>query len=191
MADVTEMLNAHSERSPGENRERELFAHLYGELRRLARSRMANERAGDTLNSTGLAHEAWLRLEGGDQPPAWRDRNQFFSAAIESMRRILIERARRRFAAKRGGGEASVPLDENEVFVSLPDERLLAVHAVLDRLESENPAQARIVKLRYFGGLKHDEIAELLDMNEKTVRRHWAVAKVWLYRALQEEMGET
>ena len=112
---------------------------------------------------------------------------KFYGAAAEAMRRILVEAARRRLAAKRGGGDAVVPLDGLDVTAPLPDERLLGVHEALDQLEVEDELKARIVKLRFFSGLNHDEIASLLGLNESTIRDHWAVAKLWLFRALQEK----
>jgi RNA polymerase sigma factor (TIGR02999 family) len=180
MADVTRWLNASTAL-----RDEEMFAGLYAELHKIARGRMAAERSDGTLDATGLVHEAWLRLEKS-APEEWRDRKQFYGAAAEAMRRILVEAARRRLAAKRGGGEAAVPLEEVQLPAPLPDERLLGVHEVLDQLAEENETQAGIVKLRFFGGMNNDEIAALLEVNEKTVRRHWAVAKVWLYRALKD-----
>ena len=183
MADLTQMLNASPDDTPGG----ELFAELYAQLQQLAKGRMAREREGHTLDTAGLVHEAWLRVNVGTTPEHWRDRNQFYAAATEAMRRILVESARRRLAAKRGGGNVAVPLEESNVFAPLPDERLLEVHEALDLMEKENPTNAQIVKLRYFGGLNHDEIAGLLQMSETSVRRHWAVAKVWLYRALKKE----
>jgi len=158
---------------------------LYAEMKKIAAARMAAERPGQTLNVTALVHEAWLRLEKS-APEEWRDRRQFFAAASEAMRRILVEAARRRIAAKRGGGEERVPLDGLEISAAVTDERLLDVHEVLDRLETEDELKARIVKLRFFSGMDHHEIAALLEVNEKTVRRHWEVAKVWLYKAIRE-----
>jgi RNA polymerase sigma factor (TIGR02999 family) len=181
MADVTHWLNASTS-----SRDEEMFAALYVELHQIARGRMAAEKPGRTLEATALVHEAWLRLEKS-APPQWRDRKQFYGAAAEAMRRILVEAARRRLAAKRGGGEAAVPLEEVQLPAPLPDERLLGVHEVLDQLAEENEIQASIVKLRFFGGMNHDEIAALLGVSEVTVRRHWAVAKVWLYEALNDE----
>ncbi|NOX99850.1 MAG: sigma-70 family RNA polymerase sigma factor [Verrucomicrobia bacterium] len=181
MPEFTRWLNASNE-----TRDDELFVGLYGELKRIAASRMAGERADHTLNATALVHEAWLRLEKS-APDEWRDRKQFFAAVSEAMRRILVEAARRRLASKRGSGEVAIPESEVDISGPIPDERLLAVHEVLDQLEEEDEMNARIVKLRFFGGMKNDEIAALLEVNEKTVRRHWTVAKVWLYRALQEE----
>jgi len=180
MPDNTEWLN----KGPGTGGE-EAFAGLYAELKRIAAGRIACERAGGTLDATALVHEAWMRLEKS-RPDQWRDRKQFYAAASEAMRRILVEAARRRIAAKRGGGKANVPLDGVEVAAALPDERLVGIHEALDRLEAEDELNARIVKLHFFAGLNFQEIGVLLHLNEKTIRRHWAVAKVWLYRALTE-----
>lgn len=160
---------------------------LYSALKRIAAARMAMERPGHTLNATALVHEAWLRLEHSS-PKEWRDRQQFFAAAAEAMRRILVEAARRRIAAKRGGGVEDIPLDDIEIALPLPsvtDDRLMDVNAALDRLELEEPERAQIVKLRFFSGLGHDEIAALLGVNEKTVRRHWNLAKVWLFKQVE------
>ena len=182
MPDYTRWLNA-----PEESRDEEMFAGLYAELHKIARGKMAAERPGGTLSATGLVHEAWLRLEKS-APEEWRDRKQFYAAAAEAMRRILVEAARRRLAAKRGGNEEVVPLESQfGVAAPLPDERLLGVHEVLDLLEEEDQFKARIVKLRFFGGMTHDEIAALLDVSEPTVRRHWTLAKLWLYDAMHEE----
>ena len=181
MSDYTGWLNA-----PDDSRDDQLFAALYSELRQIARGRMAAERPGQTLDATALVHEAWLRLEKSS-PDTWRDRKQFFAAATEAMRRILVEAARRRLAAKRGGGEEPVPLEEDLGVASpFPDERLLEVHQILDRLEDRDPMDAQIVKLRFFGGLNHEEIAALLEVSERTVVRHWKLAKLWLFRELRE-----
>jgi RNA polymerase sigma factor (TIGR02999 family) len=182
MSEVTRWLNASTA-----SRDEELFAGLYAELHKIARGRMAAERAGGILDATGLVHEAWLRLEKS-APEQWRDRKQFYAAAAEAMRRILVEAARRRLAAKRGGGEAAVPLDEDlPVAAPLADERLLGVHEVLDQLAAEDEMNAHIVKLRFFGGMTNDEIAALLEVGVTTVKRRWLVAKVWLYEALSGE----
>jgi RNA polymerase sigma factor (TIGR02999 family) len=181
MSDYTRWLNSsHSSRSE------EVFAGLYAELRRIAQGRIASEGPGRTLNATGLVHEAWLRLEKSPSTQ-WRDRKHFYGIAAEVMRRILVEAARRRLAAKRGGGEEIVPLDEAlPVFTPVADERLLGIHEVIDQLAEEDEMKAQIVKLRFFGGLKHDEIATLLEVSEPTIRRHWALAKMWLYDALND-----
>jgi RNA polymerase sigma factor (TIGR02999 family) len=184
MTDYTRWLNADDNA-----RDAEIFTGLYAELRRIARSKMAGERQGGTLDTCGLLHEAWLRLEKS-APAQWRDRKQFYAAASEAMRRILVEAARRRLAAKRGGGEEAVPLgDELPVAAPMDDDRLLDVHEALDRLETEFPMDAQIVKLRFFTGLGNEEIATLLEVSERTVERHWKLAKLWLYRELKESNG--
>ena len=182
MAEYTRLINA-STASSGDD----LFVGLYGELKKIAAGRMAVERRDQTLDATALVHEAWLRLQKS-APEKWRDRKQFFAAAAEAMRRILVEAARRRIAAKRGAGAFVVPLDGLDLPAPVADERLLGIHEVLDQLEAEDEIKARIVKLRFFSGMNHDEIAALLGVNEKTVRRHWALAKIWLYRAMEKEM---
>ena len=181
MADYTQWLNS---ARPGSGDEY-VVRSLYVELKQIAAARMSMERQGHTLNATSLVHEAWIRLEKSS-PEEWRDRRQFFAAAAEAMRRILVDAARSRLAVKRGGGEIRVPLDEVEIACPVKDERLIGIHEVLDRLEGEDEMKARIVKLRFFSGLGNDEIAALLEVNEKTVRRHWELAKLWLYRAMQD-----
>lgn len=163
-----------------------LFESLYRELKIIALSRMAGEGAFVTINPTSLVHEAWLRLEKGDNAP-WRDKSQFFAAASEAMRRILVEAARKRNAIKRGNGQIPVSMEG----IDLPDDtdhqRLLEVNDVLDVLEAEDPMKAQIVKMRFYCGMENEEIAAILGVNEKTVRRHWQLAKVRLFRAIQKE----
>ena len=184
MPDYTLWLN-----NSDQTRDAEIFTGLYAELRRIARSKLAGERQGGTFDTCGLLHEAWLRLEKS-APAQWRDRKQFYAAASEAMRRILVDAARRRQAVKRGGGEGAVPLDDElPVAAPMDDDRLLDVHEALDRLETEFPMDAQIVKLRFFSGLGNEEIATLLDVSERTVERHWKLAKLWLYRELKESNG--
>jgi RNA polymerase sigma factor (TIGR02999 family) len=178
--DYTRMLNGSGAAEDGD-----VFSGLYAELKKIAAGRMALERSDHTLNATALVHEAWLRLQKS-APEQWRDRKQFYAAAAEAMRRILVESARRRIAAKRGGGEGCVPLEGLDLPAPVADERLLGIHEVLDRLEAEDELKAQIVKLRFFSGMNHDEIAALMEINEKTVRRHWALAKVWLYQQIYD-----
>jgi RNA polymerase sigma factor (TIGR02999 family) len=161
------------------------FEDLYRELKLIARGRMAGERSFATLNPTALVHEAWLRLENGTKEP-WRDRSQFFAAASEAMRRILVDAARRRNAAKRGGGQAHVPLDGIDLPAESDPDQLLQVNEALAALEAEDPMKAQIVKMRFYCGMENEEIAAILGVNEKTVRRHWQLAKVRLFRAIQE-----
>ena len=163
----------------------ELLPLVYDELRRVAASKMAHEAAGHTLQPTALVHEAWLRL-GGEAQPTWQNRAHFLAAAAEAMRRILVENARRKLRLKRGSGQQRVALQESAIQAPADDEKILHVHAALDTLAAEDPGKARIVKLRFFVGLSHTEIAALLGVNEKTVRRHWEVAKVKLFQHIKE-----
>ncbi|MBI1177566.1 sigma-70 family RNA polymerase sigma factor [bacterium] len=158
----------------------ELLPLVYDELRKLAASRMANERDGQTLQPTALVHEAWLRL-GGDAQPAWQNRAHFFAAAAEAMRRILVERARRRLAAKRGGGAERLGLDEVEIPSPITDdEGLLRVSEALERLAAVDPRKAELVKLRYFVGMTFNETATALGIAIPTAKQWWAYARAWL-----------
>lgn len=175
MAEVTQLLNS--------VRTEDLLPLVYDELRRLAGGRLAREQPGQTLQPTALVHEAWLRLaESGDGQ--WRSRAHFFGAAGEAMRRILVDNARRKAQLKRGGNPERVELPESQIAAPGGDDKVLQVHAVLDELAAEDPLKAEIVKLRYFVGLNHLEIADALELNEKTVRRHWEVAKVRLFELI-------
>jgi RNA polymerase sigma factor (TIGR02999 family) len=129
-------------------------------------------------------HEAWVRL-GGDNQPAWENRAHFLAAAAEAMRRILVESARRKLRLKRGGGSERLELHESAIEAPGDDEKILQVHEALEVLSVEDPEKAQIVKLRFFVGLSHAEIAALLGVNEKTVRRHWEVAKVRLFQSIK------
>lgn len=161
----------------------ELLPLVYAELKRLARSRLARERPGRTLQATGLVHEAYLRLVG-DESLSWDNRGHFFATAAEAMRRILIEQARRRRSLKRGGGQTPQPLDEEMLATAPPDEQLLALHEALERLEASDPERGRVVKLRYFAGLSVEETAQALDLSPRSVNRLWASARAWLHREI-------
>jgi len=164
----------------------ELLPLVYEELRRLAAAKMANEAPGQTLQPTALVHEAWLRL-GADAQPNWQNRGHFFAAAAEAMRRILVENARRKLRLKRGGGQEWIELHESALEAPVEDEKILQVNEALEALAAQDPQKANIVKLRFFGGLDHAEIAALLGVNEKTVRRHWEVAKVRLFQSIKAQ----
>jgi RNA polymerase sigma-70 factor (ECF subfamily) len=158
---------------------------VYAELRRVAARRLARERAGHTLVPTALVHEAYLRLV--EQHSAqWQGRAHFFGVAAELMRRILVDHARARAAAKRGAGQTLVSLDaaREPRGPGAPDVDVLALNAALDRLAELDPRQARIVELRYFGGLSVDETALILDLSPATVKRAWTMARAWLFREL-------
>ena len=165
-------------------RAEDLLAQVYEELRQLAAARMANESETQTLQPTALVHEAWLRLNGPSQGQ-WQNRGHFFAAAAQAMRRILIERARRRGRLKHGGGQPHVDLSEIELPGRAPDERLLALNEALDQLERADPAKARVVLLKFFGGLTNAEVAETLELTERSIERQWAFARVWLLRVMR------
>jgi RNA polymerase sigma factor (TIGR02999 family) len=165
----------------------QLLPLVYDELRQLAAAKMAREPADQTLQPTALVHEAWLRL-GGDNQPVWQNRAHFLGAAAEAMRRILVENARRKLRLKRGGGDERVALHESSIEAPGVDERVIRVREALEALEAEDPHKAQIVKLRFFVGLDHHEIAALLGVNERTVRRQWEVAKVHLFQTIKAAM---
>jgi len=162
----------------------ELLPLVYEELRKLAAHKMAREPAGHTLQPTALVHEAWLRLVGSGAEQ-WDNRGHFFAAAAEAMRRILIDVARRKGQVRHGGEQQRVQLEGTDI--DLPDdrERLLQVHEVLDELAAVDPMKAQVVKLRFFVGLNNREVADLLNVSERTVERAWAFAKAWLFTAIQ------
>jgi RNA polymerase sigma factor (TIGR02999 family) len=162
----------------------ELLPVVYSELRRVAANKMASERPGHTLQATALVHEAWLRL-GADAQPGWQNRAHFFAAASEAMRRILVERARRKHREKRGGGAEHVDVDELEIAAPLGnEEESLAVHEALDRLAAHDARKAEVVKLRYFVGFSFEETAEVLGISVPTAKREWAYARAWLHQEI-------
>ncbi len=183
MSDVTRALQAMRQGDP--RAAERLVPLVYNELRQIAAHFMAQESPGQTLQPTALVHEAWLRL-GADLQPPWVNRAHFFAAAAEAMRRILVERARRRQRLRHGGGLERVNVDEVDPATEVEDDKLLQVHDVLDELEKENPLQAQMVKLRFFAGLSSSEVAGALGVSERTVRRHWTHAKAWLYQHIKE-----
>jgi RNA polymerase sigma factor (TIGR02999 family) len=156
---------------------------VYDELRRVAAGKMALERPGGTLQPTALVHEAWLRL-GGDDQPTWQNRAHFFGAAAEAMRRILIGKARRRNAQRRGGGVVPLDVDEVEVAGPLADEQVIAVSEALDRYAQIDRKKAELVKLRYFVGMTIEDAARTLDISDATAKRWWTFARAWLHREL-------
>ena len=185
MSDITLMLEAIS---AGDNHASEqLLPAVYDELRRLAAARMSQEAAGHTLQPTALVHEAWLRLVGG-QKQSWENRAHFFGAAAEAMRRILIERARRKSRLKRGSGQALLDIADLDVATAMPDDKVLLVDEALEQLKLEDPEKAKIVMLKFFAGLTNEQAAEILNVNERTVRRQWEFAKAWLFERISGEL---
>jgi RNA polymerase sigma factor (TIGR02999 family) len=158
---------------------------VYDELRRLAAARLAAEPSGHTLQPTALVHEAYLRLVGPADAARWDSRGHFFAAAAEAMRRILVDHARRKAAARHGGGLARLELEPDLAAAREPREDLLALDEALDRLAVEDPLKAEVVKLRYFAGLTLPETAAALGLSERTAGRHWAYARAWLRRAVE------
>src|SRR6267378_1428121 len=157
---------------------------VYDELRRLAANKLAREAPGQTLQPTALVHEAWLRLIG-DENRRFENRTHFFAAAAEAMRRILIDRARRRHAVRHGGEYERVHLEEDMLASPADDEQLLSLNEALQKLELKHPMQAQVVKLRYFAGMSNEEIAELLGVSLSTVKNYWVFSKAWLFREIK------
>lgn len=208
MSHVTKLLTQIEQGETGAAEQ--LLPLVYQELRELAAARLAQEKPGQTLQATALVHEAFLRMVGGqgargsglgtegdrsDQPPSapspesrspsFSSRGHFFAAAAEAMRRILVDRARRKGAAKRGGDLARVDLEPDLVAAPEVQEDLIALDAALDLLAVEFPEQAEVVKLRYFAGLTLPDAAAALGISERTAGRHWAFARAWLRRAVE------
>jgi RNA polymerase sigma factor (TIGR02999 family) len=183
MSDVTLVLQAVSR---GEKQaSEELLPMVYEELRRLAAARMARESAGQTLQPTALVHEAWVRLiEDGSR--TWENRAHFFGAASEAMRRILIDRARRRARVKHGSGQRPLDISELELAAETPDESILLVDEALEELKKESPETAQVVVLKFYGGLTNEEIVQISGSSDRTVRRQWNYAKAWLFNRIQK-----
>ena len=156
----------------------ELLPLVYGELRQLAARRMANEAPGLTIQATALVHEAWMRLER--ERKGWESRAQFFAAAAEAMRRILIEQARRRASAKHGGGSPHAPLTDSIIEIKASDGEILAVHEALDVLADEDPQAAILVKLRFFAGMSMTEAAKAMELPQRSAERLWTFARARL-----------
>lgn len=182
-ADVTRLLNAIEQGDPAAANE--LLPLVYDELRRLAAVKLSREQPGQTLQATALVHDAWIRLTG-DEPQQWDGRRHFFFAAAEAMRRILVDKARRRQRVRHGAGLQRVDIDEVEIADSAQENQLLDVDEALAKLEREHPSKAAIVKLRYFVGMTAPETAEALGLSVATVERHWSFAKAWLFKEFQQ-----
>jgi len=181
VADVTDLLHAHSGGQP-DALER-LVPLVYDDLRRVARRQLRRLRIGDTLDTTGLVHEAYLRLV--DQTRAtWQDRGHFLAVSAVAMRQILIDHARERSRLKRGGDQVRAPLDDAMATVTADAERLLDIDRALERLADTAPRLARVVECRFFGGLTDEETAEALGLSLRTAQREWLKARAWLRQAL-------
>jgi RNA polymerase sigma factor (TIGR02999 family) len=187
VSEVTRILNAAQQGDP--TAADQLLPLVYEELRRLAAQRMANESAGHTLQPTALVHEAWLRLAGNDANVQFANRAHFFAAAAEAMRRILIDRARRKGAGKRGGDWQRIDLDKVDIAAEADDDTLLLVNEALEKLAKEDANAAELAKLRFFGGLTLEEAAHVLGVTERTANRYWAFARVWLFDEMRRTLS--
>jgi RNA polymerase sigma factor (TIGR02999 family) len=184
VADVTQILNAIEKGDP--HAAEQLLPLVYDELRKLAAQRLAQEAPGQTLQATSLVHEAYLRLVGADPDQPWDGRGHFFAAAAEAMRRILVEKARRKRGLKHGGDRRRRPLDPDDIAAPEAGDDLLALDEALTRLTSTEPKVAQLVKLRYFAGLTIPQAAAQLQISPRTADGWWSYAKAWFQAALQE-----
>ena len=181
MSDVTRILEAAHQGDPAAAEQ--LLPLVYDELRRLGAHKMANEAAGHTLQPTALVHEAWLRLVG-NKNQEWEGRAHFFAAAGEAMRRILIDRARRKRAARHGGLQQRVDIRDVDLASPSDDDQLLAVNDALDKLAAQHNVEAELVKLRYYVGMTNEEAAEVLGIAPRTAKYYWNHARAWLFREI-------
>jgi len=184
MSDITRILQSAESGDP--KAAEELLPLVYSELRKLAASKMANEQPNQTLQPTALVHEAWLRLTGNEHVK-WNGRAHFFGAAAEAMRRILIDNARRKQAARRGAGAQRLDIDEIEIAAPAKDDELLVINEVLDELATADKPKAELVKLHYFVGLTMEDCANVLGISIPTARRWWNYARAWLFQKIQND----
>ena len=185
MSDVTRIL---SQIEQGDPAAAELLLPLvYDELRKLAAAKLAQEKPGQTLQATALVHDAYIRLVDVEKAQHWNSRGHFFAAAVESMRRILVDQARRKQALKRGGQGRRVPLDAADVGLNSPADEILDIDEALTRLTAEDPEAARLIQLRYFAGLSIEDAAELVGISRSTAYEHWSYARVRLRTLLDAD----
>lgn len=184
MNEVTRILSAIEQGDPSASEH--LLPLVYDELRKLAAQKLAQEKPGQTLQATALVHEAYLRLVDADQAQPWNSRGHFFAAAAEAMRRILVDQARRKQADKHGGGRRRVDLPGDLAAAEAGSDDLVALDEALSRLERHDPDAARLVKLRYFAGLSHQDAAEALGISRGAADRLWALGRAWLFRQLSK-----
>lgn len=182
MSDVTRILQSIEQGDP--SAADQLLPLVYEELRKLAAAKMANEAPNQTLQPTALVHEAWLRLVGANNPQ-FANRAHFFAAAAEAIRRILIDRARRKRALRHGAGQRALNVDEMEIAAPGNDQEILDVNDALDKLALQNGVEAELVKLRYFVGMTLEESAQALNISPRTADNYWAHAKAWLFTEIK------
>ena len=184
MSDVTRILESIEHGDP--KTADELLPLVYGELRKLAAAKMANEAPNQTLQPTALVHEAWVRLVG-EANPQFANRAHFFAAAAEAMRRILIDKTHRKRAVRHGGDQQRVDIEGMELAAPGDDDQLLAINDALDKLDGQNKVEAELVKLRYFVGMTLEEAAEVLGISARTADNYWAHARAWLFREIKAQ----
>jgi RNA polymerase sigma factor (TIGR02999 family) len=184
MSDATTVLSAVDRGEP--KAAEQLLVLVYDELRRLASSKLAREAPGQTLQPTALVHEAWLRLVG-DQNPSFNNREHFFRASAEAMRRILIDRARRKHTKRHGGTYQRVEYEGFDLAAPAADDQLLVVNEALDKFALEHPVQAELVKLRYFAGLTNEELSEVMGISVSTAKNYWNFSRAWLLNEIESQ----
>ena len=182
VSEITEIL--HEWQNGSEEARELLLSHVYDELKRQARRYMSNERPDHTLQATALVHEAFLRLSGKNKFD-WKDSKHFYGIASRLMRQVLVDHARTKQSAKRGGKSIRFSLEDADIAVEERAASILALHGALERLEKLDKRQASIVEMRFFGGMSESEIADSLDISVSTVSRNWQAARLWLYRELK------
>jgi RNA polymerase sigma factor (TIGR02999 family) len=187
VSDVTYILKAVEQGDP--QAVEQLWQLVYDELRQLAGAQMAREMPGQTLDATALVHEAYLRL-AGDQDQPFANRRHFFAAAAEAMRRILVESARRKGREKHGGGQRREQADLDALNAGGPAEEILTLHEALEQFAAHDPLKAKLVELRFFGGLTQAQAAECLNISLSTADRAWRYARAWLYNAMSGDDPE-
>ena len=187
MTDVTRILSAIEQGDPVAAEQ--LLPLVYDELRKLAAQKLAQEKPGQTLQATALVHEAYLRLVEAQMGQNWNGRGHFFAAAAEAMRRILIDNARRKKRAKRGGDRKRIELDDPRLSYTEPVEELIAIDEALEQLALDDPQAAQLVKLHFFAGLSIEDAAEIVGFSRSTAYEHWAYARAWLHRRIRDTPG--
>src|SRR6266567_1682880 len=182
MSEVTRILSAIEQGDP--SAAEQLLPLVYDELRKLAAQKMAQEAPGQTLQATGLVHEAYLRLVDVETAQHWNSRGHFFAAAAEAMRRILVENARRKKRLKHGGDLERVEIELASLPTRMSSDELLALDEALEKLKQQDPVKAQLVTLRYFGGMTIEQAAEVLDIARVTAHRYWTYARAWLHQQM-------
>jgi RNA polymerase sigma factor (TIGR02999 family) len=185
MTDVTQILSQIENGDP--SAAEQLLPLVYDELRKLAAARLANEKPGQTLQATALVHDAYIRLVDVDKAQHWDSRGHFFAAAAVAIRHILVEEARRKKRLKRGGDQHRLRLEDLQLAIDVRPDQLLALDEAISELQLEDPEKAKVVELRFFAGMKHEEVAMAMGVSAVTARRHWRYARAWLRQKMRVE----